>query len=126
MYAEANDMKKILAVFLAVLMVFTGTSVALAGVETEVNDDSIVVNVTPDEENGTRNIQNEDGLVFPINFTQLKFSFLFKIVEKIVKFFLALFGGDEVDEAIASGIKEGFEDAASAIEEGSQFIDDNS
>lgn len=114
-------MKKIIAVFLAAIMLFsiTGVAVFAAAVEPE---------STVQEEKTTRNIQNDDGLVVPINFKQLKMSVIFKIIEKIIKFILNLFAGDDagnVDESIAGDISSVAEDISQAIEEGSQFIDDN-
>ena len=61
-------MKKLLAIFMAVLVVFTTCSIAVfAGeTDTETTTDPVV-----QEENTTRNIKNDDGLVVPINFNQL-------------------------------------------------------
>lgn len=89
-------MKKVLAVFLAVLMAFsTLTLVAFAEDTAPVEESTTEEDVPryPDPEE-PRNIVNEDGLVFPINFNQLEMSFVFKIIERIINFFLGLFGGD--------------------------------
>ena len=112
-------MKKILAVFMAVLMLFSCISIVSFAAATE---------DTTAGENTTRDIQNEDGLVVPINFTQLKTSIIFKVFEKIFKFILNLFAGDDadaVDQSIASEIASAGDEVASAIEEGSKFIDNN-
>ena len=84
-------MKKVLAVFLAILMAFS--AVGIIGFAEDADEESTTVIRYP-EEDTTRNIVNDDGLVFPINFEQLKMSFVFKIVEKIINFFLGIFGGD--------------------------------
>ena len=89
-------MKKVLAVFMAILMLFSVMSVAVfaedAESETEATETTMIR--YPDGEGTTRNILNDDGLVFPTNWNQLKMSFVFKIVEKIINFFLGIFGGD--------------------------------
>lgn len=121
-------MKKVLAVFMAILMAFTGVSMALAqSVETSVTQIDIPGGTEPGEKT-TRDIQNDDGLVVPLNFKQLKMSIVFKIFEKIIKFILNLFAGDDakdVDESIASVVESVADDVSGAIEEGSQFIEDN-
>lgn len=116
-------MKKVLAVFMAVLMVFTGISVAFA--ETTAAPDS-----EPSEsEKTTRSIVNDEGLVVPLNFKQLKMSVIFKIFEKIIKFILNLFSGDDeegsLDESLADVVSSIADDVSNAIEEGSQFIEAN-
>ncbi len=87
-------MKKVLAVFMAILMMFSAMSVAVFA--EDASDDATTTTMIryPDGEGTTRNIVNDEGLVFPINFDQLKMSFVFKIIEKIINFFLGLFGGD--------------------------------
>ncbi len=95
-------MKKLIAVLLAVLMLFSVMAVSVYA--TAPDDDPPPAVVAQDDEETTRNIQNEEGLVVPVNETQLKFSFMFKIVEKFVKFVLGIFGSD-VDYTIADGIQ---------------------
>ena len=88
-------MKKVLAVFMAILMAFSALSVAVYAEDAAGAEDttgSTVIHYP--EEDTTRDIVNDDGLVFPINFTQLKMSFVFKIVERIINFFLGIFGED--------------------------------
>lgn len=101
-------MKKVLAIIMAVLVVFTTCSVAVMADETaDVETTEIVV--TAPEENTTRNILNDDGLVVPININQLKSSIIFKIFEKIISFILSLFGadlGDEIDKEGATLVDE--------------------
>ena len=46
------------------------------------------------EEDTTRDIVNDEGLVFPTNPNQLEMSFVFKIIERIINFFLGIFGSD--------------------------------
>ncbi|MBQ7689068.1 MAG: hypothetical protein IJT27_07630, partial [Clostridia bacterium] len=48
-------------------------------------------------------IQNEDGLVVPTSTTQLKFAFLFKTIEKVMKFILGIFGAD-LDATLSGGV----------------------
>lgn len=96
-------MKKTIAVLLAVLMVFTVMTVSVYASDPAAGSEEISIVVTEKEDDTTRNIQNDEGLVVPVNETQLKFSFMFKIVEKVVKFVLGIFGSD-VDFAIADGI----------------------
>lgn len=120
-------MKKIIAVFMAALMIFScmGAAVFAAAVEPTTE---IEFSGSEEEEKTTRNIQNGEGLVVPINFKQLKMSVIFKIIEKIIKFVLNLFAGDDagnVDESIADVVSSVADDVSQAIEEGSQFIDDN-
>lgn len=97
-------MKKLLAVLMAVLVVFTTCSVAVFA-EDEIETTAPVAV----EENTTRNIQNDEGLVVPLNFNQLKSSVIFKIFEKIISFILSLFGADvapEVDQEAATMVDE--------------------
>lgn len=120
--------KKIIAVFMAALMLFSVMGVAVVAGAAENNTTEIEFNGSEQEEKTTRNIQNGDGLVVPINIKQLKMSVIFKIFEKIIKFVLNLFAGDDagnVDESIASDVSSVADDISQAIEEGSQFIDDN-
>lgn len=117
-------MKKALAVFMAVLMAFSSLSILVFAEETSV----IEIKGSEKEEKTTRDIQNDAGLVIPINFKQLKSSVIFKLIEKIIKFILNLFAGDnaaDVDQSIADDISSIAEDISQAIEEGSQFIEDN-
>lgn len=92
-------MKKVLAVIMAILMLFSVMSVAVFAedttgeTQTETETDISMIHY-PDGEGTTRNILNDEGLVFPTNWNQLKMSFVFKIVEKIINFFLGIFGGD--------------------------------
>lgn len=98
-------MKKLLAVLMAALVIFTTCVVAVMAEETE----EIPVTEAVAEENTTRNIMNDDGLVVPINFNQLKSSVIFKIFEKIISFILSLFGADvapEVDKEAATAVDE--------------------
>ena len=108
-------MKKILAVFLALLTVFSVTSMV-------VHAEDASEPASASEEKTTRNILSEDGDVVPVNETQLKFAFVFKLIEKIVAFVLGIFGKD-VDDAISGGI-DGFakwiDEAISNISDGLQ------
>ena len=99
-------MKKILAVLMAALVVFTTCSIAVFAEEEDVET---TVAATVKEESTTRNILNDEGLVVPINLNQLKSSVIFKIFEKIIKFILSLFGDDvapEVDQEGATLVDE--------------------
>ncbi len=99
-------MKKLLAIFMAVLVVFTTCSIAVFAGETDTETTTAPV---VQEENTTRNIKNDDGLVVPINFNQLKSSLIFKIFEKILSFIFSLFGADvapEVDQEGATLVDE--------------------
>ncbi len=99
-------MKKLLAIFMAVLVVFTTCSIAVFAGETDTETTTAPV---VQEENTTRNIKNDDGLVVPINFNQLKSSLIFKIFEKILSFIFSLFGVDvapEVDQEGATLVDE--------------------
>lgn len=116
-------MKKFLAVFMALLMVFTSTALVVFAA-----DPADPTTTVAEDEKTTRNIKNDDGLVVPINFKQLKFSVIFKLIEKVIKWILNLFGGDsadDIDQSIADDISSIGEDVSKAIEEGSQFIEDN-
>ena len=99
-------MKKVLAVFLAVLMAVSALGItAFAGSEEPSTDE--IVTLPGGEEETTRDIVSNDGtMVVPINFTQLKDSFVFKIIEKIINFFLGLFGGGDLDGLFSGGIKD--------------------
>jgi hypothetical protein len=109
-------MKKIIAVFLAVLMVFTTASIAFAQDEAAAETTTVV-------ENTTRNIKNSDGLVVPFNFTQLKFSVIFKFFEKIFKFIFSLFGGSDSTTATdnAGPVDQ---EGATAVSDAGQFLDE--
>lgn len=93
-------MKKILSVLMAVLVVFTTCSIAVMADETDIETTAVAVEK---EENTTRDIMNDDGLVVPINFNQLKSSVIFKIFEKIISFILSLFGADVAPEVDKEG-----------------------
>lgn len=121
-------MKKILAVFLAVLMAFSVFSVAvMADDEDPAEPSSTVIEIEVTEnpnEPTTRNILSDNGLVVPINFKQLKMSVIFKIIEKVLKFIFGLFGGD-IDDNLASEVSSIGGEIQSAIEEGSEFLSTN-
>ena len=123
-------MKKILAVLMAMLMalsVFTMAVVAEDEVVIEEEHSSTVIEIEITEnpnEPTTRNIVSDNGLVVPINFTQLKQSVIFKIIEKVLKFIFGLFGGD-IDEQLATEISSIGDEVQSAIEEGSEFLSTN-
>ena len=121
-------MKKILAVFLAVLMAFSVFSVAvMADDEEQAEPNSTVIEIEVTEnpnEPTTRNILSDNGLVVPINFKQLKMSVIFKIIEKVLKFIFGLFGGD-IDDNLASEVSSIGGEIQSAIEEGSEFLSTN-
>jgi len=98
-------MKKVIAVLLAVLMVFGSFSIAVFAADDE------ETTVAESNEPTTRNIMTDDGLVVPINFKQLKSSVIFKFIEKIVKWILGLFGdgaGNEIDSTAADAVSEIF------------------
>ena len=123
-------MKKVLAVFMAMLMAFSVFTLAFAADVDEADQADpgttqveIVITENPNEPT-TRDIQNDEGLVIPINFKQLKMSVIFKIVEKILKFIFGLFGGD-IDENLASDVSSIGGEVQSAIEEGSEFLSTN-
>lgn len=107
-------MKKIIAVFLAALVVFSTASVAIAADEPA--GDVATTVTTIKEENTTRNIKNKDGLVVPFNFEQLKMSVVFKIFEKIFKFVLNLFGGGNSGDIDQEG--------ATAVEDAGKWLDE--
>ena len=121
-------MKKILALFLAVLMAFSVFSVAvMADDEEQAEPNSTVIEIEVTEnpnEPTTRNILSDNGLVVPINFKQLKMSVIFKIIEKVLKFIFGLFGGD-IDDNLASEVSSIGGEIQSAIEEGSEFLSTN-
>lgn len=121
-------MKKLLAIFLAALIAFSTCFITVfaddvdvdTGVEESSSDEIASEDDTTaapaKEESTTRDIMNDDGLVVPINFNQLKSSFIFKIIEKVIKFILSLFGEDtapDVDEEGAILVDE----IASALDE---------
>ena len=121
-------MKKFLAVFLSLLMVFSVFSLAVYAEpeNTPNNVEDVIDPYSNDEERTTRDIQNSEGLVVPINFFQLKSSVIFKFFEKIIQFILKLFLGDKApdfDQSIADDVSSVAEEVQSAIEEGSQFLD---
>lgn len=97
-------MKKILSVFLAIMMVFCSCAIAVCAADEETTV------AAKSEEATTRNIKNDEGLVVPINFKQLKSSILFKIIEKIVMFIKGLFGsdGEAADQTAADAVSEVF------------------
>ena len=98
-------MKKVLAVIMAMLVIFTSLSVVVMAEETP--DANVTTTVA--EEKTTRDIMNDDGLVVPINFNQLKSSIIFKIFEKIISFIMSLFGAEaapEVDQEAATMVDE--------------------
>ena len=97
-------MKKILAVFMAMLVVFGTCSVAVMADETDE-----VTTAVATEEDTTRNIQSNSGLVVPINFNQLKSSLIFKLFEKIITLFLGIFGielSEKIDQEGATIVDE--------------------
>lgn len=105
-------MKKVLAVFMSALVIFTTCFITVFADETAEESSSTIVK----EESTTRDIMNDDGLVVPINFSQLKSSAIFKIFEKIIKFILSLFGAEiapDVDNEGATLVDE----IASALDE---------
>lgn len=112
-------MKKAIAVILSILTVFSACSIAVYAADPE----ETTVAVETDEPT-TRNIKTDDGkLVVPVNFTQLKSSFLFKLIEKIILFILNLFGNaDETDEAIATGIEGILDDVSERISQVSEDL----
>ena len=94
-------MKKLLAIIMAALVVFTTCSIAVMADDTAEVDTTAATTVQ--EEDTTRNIKNEDGLVVPINFNQLKSSIIFKVFEKIISFIMSLFGADTAPEIDQEG-----------------------
>lgn len=122
-------MKKILAVFMAMLMALSVFTVAVMADDEVVNEEhsttTIEIEITENpNEPTTRNIVSDNGLVVPINFTQLKQSIIFKIIEKVLKFIFGLFGGD-IDDQLASEVSSIGGEVQSAIEEGSEFLSTN-
>lgn len=122
-------MKKILAVFMAMLMALSVFTVAVMAedevIEEEHSSTVIEIDITENpNEPTTRNIVSDNGLVVPINFTQLKQSIIFKIIEKVLKFIFGLFGGD-IDDQLASEVSSIGGEVQSAIEEGSEFLSTN-
>lgn len=109
-------MKKVISVFMAVLMVFCSCAIAVSAADGA--DEGTTV--TQSEEKTTRNIKADNGMVVPINFQQLKSSFVFKIFEKIIVFILSLFnGGQAIDNGAATAIDE----VASVIDERISQVD---
>ena len=122
-------MKKILAVLMAMLMAFSVFTVAVMAddevIEEEHSSTVIEIEITENpNEPTTRNIVSDNGLVVPINFTQLKQSVIFKIIEKVLKFIFGLFGED-IDSNLASEVSSIGGEVQSAIEEGSEFLSTN-
>lgn len=95
-------MKKILAVFMAILMVFTALSVTVYADDT--SEETTTSIRYPDEEPST-GIVDDDGLVVPENPTQLGFAFFFKIIEKAINFILGIFGVN-LDKSISGGVSD--------------------
>ena len=95
-------MKKFLSDFLAILMTFSLMTIAVHAQDAD-EPEPVSETAAAEEEKTTRNILTEDGLVVPVNETQLKFAFLYKIVEKLFSFVLGIFGKD-VDDALAKGV----------------------
>ena len=122
-------MKKILAVFMAMLMALSVFTVAVMADDEIVNEEhsttTIEIEITENpNEPTTRNIVSDDGLVVPINFKQLKMSVIFKLIEKVLKFIFGLFG-DDIDSNLASEVSSIGGEVQSAIEEGSEFLSTN-
>ena len=122
-------MKKVLAVFMAMLMALSVFSVAVMAEDEVVNEEhsttTIEIEITENpNEPTTRDIQSEGGLVVPINFKQLKMSVIFKLIEKVLKFIFGLFGSD-IDDNLATEISSIGDEVQSAIEEGSEFLSTN-
>lgn len=86
-------MKKTLSVFLAVLILFTTMTIAALADE-ETTEPTVTA---PVEERTTRDITNDDGMVVPINFWQLKQAFFFKLYEKVFKIVKMIFSGSATD-----------------------------
>lgn len=109
-------MKKLLAVLMAVLVAFSALSVVVMADETA-GAETVV------EEN--KDIMNEDGLVFPENFTQLEFSVIFKLVEKLFTYIFetieSLFGDLlpdlNIDDELATGVGNLGDDISDRIEQ---------
>ena len=102
-------MKKIIAVFLAVLMAFSTLGVVAFAEDTAPAGDTTTTDEDvpryPDD-TGIPNIVNDDGLVYPQNPNQLEMSFVFKIVERIINFFKGLFGGDDLDMNLTESVSD--------------------
>ena len=92
-------MKKLLAIFMAVLVAFSALSVVVMAEETADTENSIM---------------NDEGLVFPENFTQLEYSIIFKVFEKALNYIFDLIEsifGDilpelDVDDTLAGGVED--------------------
>ncbi|MBQ7637744.1 MAG: hypothetical protein IJS90_02435 [Clostridia bacterium] len=110
-------MKKIIAVFLAILMTFSALSMA---VYAEDGSEETTTTIRYPEEEPSTGILDENGLVVPQNTTQLKMAFIFKIVEKIINFILGLFGGGDTDQYISDGVA----DAGTWLDEALSNISD--
>ncbi len=95
-------MKKVLAVFMAILMAFSALTLVVSAAEPAEEETTVI---RYPEEEGTSNIVNDEGLVFPQNSTQLKMAFSFKIIERIINFILGLFGGD-LDQNLTHSISD--------------------
>ena len=99
------NMKKLLAVLMAVLVAFSALSVVVMADETA-GAETVVEN--------NKNIMNDDGLVFPENFTQLEYSIIFKLFEKALTYIFDLIEsifGDilpelDVDDTLAGGVED--------------------
>ena len=112
-------MKKVLAILLSVLLLFSAVGVTAMADETEPATGDEFVTLDPQDEETTRNIVSDDGtMVVPINFTQLRESFVFKIIEKIINFFLGIFGSS-LDDFLSGGVK----DAGDFLDEAISNID---
>lgn len=99
-------MKKIISVFMAILMVFCSCAVAVSAADVQDVETSETTTVESDEVT-TRSIKADNGMVVPINFDQLKSAFVFKLFEKIIIFILSIFdGGESIDESAATAIDE--------------------
>ncbi len=98
-------MKKILAVLMAVLVLFSTCAVSVFATEAE-----------PDT---STEVTEESDLVFPENLTQLKLSVVFKAFEKFFSFIINLFGdyADDVDNFFTDIVKDifGTGEAADAV-----------
>ena len=111
------------------IMAFSVFTVAVVaddeGTDEPASSTQIEIEITENpNEPTTRNIKNDEGLVIPINFTQLKQSVVFKIIEKILKFIFGLFGAD-IDDILATEVQSIGGEIQSAIEEGSEFLSTN-
>lgn len=99
-------MKKILAVLMAMLVLFS--TCAISAFATEALPEETVTEEAED-----------NGLVFPENMTQLKLSVVFKVFEKFFSFIINLFGdyADDLDNDLANIVKDifGTEDTTQAI-----------